>query len=161
MRQGRIIKSINAVKSDWDVPADEPWPTDCQPTATSNTSPDNSPDALYKASSRSIVKGVVESLASLQELFVSVDPYDQMWVLDVAGELLTFRDAYSEVQKLTPPSSLKIAHETLLSSLKILSDVSYSLPKAFDSGNTNEIEKQAQRMWDSLEGIDSFTAMTN
>ncbi len=154
----------NAVKSEWDVPADEPWPTDCNETGTA-TSPstvvDNSPEGAYKTASRQIAKNVIASLVTLQDLFEAVDPSDQMWILSVSGELLSFRYAYDEAQKLSAPPVFEGAHMALLETLEILNDVSYSLPTAFDSGNLNQIGKHSQRMWNALDGLDKFTKLIN
>lgn len=158
----------NAIKAEWNVPANEPWPTDClgpdtsptETTAPLNTIAESNPDEAYKQTTTTIQKKVVGALVTLQSLFASADPNDQDWVLSVAGELLTFRDAYAEAQALNPPASFTDANKILMNALSVLNDVSYSLPEAIDRGNLNRVRKEADKMWGTLESLDRFRQLT-
>jgi hypothetical protein len=78
----------------------------------------------------------------------------------VAGELLTFRDAYAQVRALNPPSSFADANKVLEEALSVLNEVSYSLPQAIDRGNLNSVRKEADKMWGTLESLDRFRQLT-
>lgn len=125
-------------------------------TTALQISPEEQEQANYRNSTQSLVRDVVSSLVSLDSLFQNTDPYDQMWVINVSGELLSFRDAYSTAQELRPPNRYASAHKLLLSALKDLNNVSYDLPKAIDSLNMNAVNKQSQKLWGTLKLLDNF-----
>jgi hypothetical protein len=111
----------------------------------------------YRESAKSIMVEVISALSNLEQLFQNPDPYDSLWVLSVAGELLAFRGAPARGNDLSPPSWLADSHLEFVETLKTLEEVSYALPKAFDSNNSKEIGRQSQKMWGVLPTLDRLS----
>lgn len=135
--------------------------TTIQPIPTTTIDKVEADKTKYRTESRAITKETISSLVTLERLFQNPDIFDQLWVLDVAGELLTFRTAYDNALRLSVPANYQGAHNNLMSALSTLNKVSFDLPRAIDSLNTKEAGRQAQKMWGTLNALDRFTTATN
>lgn len=124
---------------------------------TSTMSREEEIEMRYRESAKSIMVEVISALRNLEQLFQNPDPYDSLWVLSVAGELLAFRGAPARGNDLSPPSWLADSHLEFVETLKTLEEVSYALPKAFDSNNSKEIGRQSQKMWGVLPTLDRLS----
>lgn len=135
--------------------------TTTQPLPTTTINEVEASKTKYRTESRAITKKTISSLVTLERLFQNPDIYDQLWVLNVAGQLLTFRTAHDDALNLSVPANYQGAHNNLMSALSTLNKVSFDLPRAIDSLNTKEAGRQAQKMWGTLNALDRFTTATD
>lgn len=135
--------------------------TTTQPIPTTTIDKVEADKTKYRTESRAITEKTISSLVTLERLFQNPDIYDQLWVLNVAGRLLTFRTAHDDALNLSVPANYQGAHNNLMSALATLNKVSFDLPRAIDSLNTKEAGRQAQKMWGTSNALDRFTTATD
>lgn len=74
---------------------------------------------------------------------------NESWTIQVAAELVTWRSAYSEAQRWSPPAEFRAAHSKYLEALRTYNSASYDIADGIDNLDIARIERANQKI---LEG---------